>query len=103
MRTAISPPNRRRSSAIPRDAGTSFSNSAPRAGLARSAKPIRAAAAHLAVARADVVTRVDLDSPSLGAFDPVTGNVSFTDAEITIGEAPGLGITAIAGLEPVPA
>lgn len=58
-----------------------------------------AAAAHLAVARADVVTRVDLDAPSLGRFNPVAGNVSFTDAEITIGQAPGLGITAIAGLE----
>jgi L-alanine-DL-glutamate epimerase-like enolase superfamily enzyme len=60
-----------------------------------------AAAAHLAVARADVVTRVDLDAPSLGAFNPVSGNVTFADAEITIGDAPGLGITAIAGLEPV--
>ena len=56
---------------------------------------------NLAVARADVVTRVDLDAPSLGAFNPVAGNVTFADAEITIGDAPGLGITAIAGLEPV--
>ncbi len=60
-----------------------------------------AAAAHLAVARADVVTRVDLDAPSLGRFNPVAGNVTFADAEITIGGAPGLGITAIAGLEPI--
>jgi L-alanine-DL-glutamate epimerase-like enolase superfamily enzyme len=60
-----------------------------------------AAAAHLAVARADVVTRVDLDAPALGRFNPVAGNVTFNDAEITIGDAPGLGITAIDGLEPV--
>jgi L-alanine-DL-glutamate epimerase-like enolase superfamily enzyme len=60
-----------------------------------------AAAAHLAVARSDVITRVDLDGPSLGRFNPVEGNVRFADAEITIGEGPGLGITAVHGLEPV--
>jgi hypothetical protein len=31
----------------------------------------------------------------------VAGNVTFSDAEITIGDTPGLGITAIAGLEPI--
>jgi L-alanine-DL-glutamate epimerase-like enolase superfamily enzyme len=60
-----------------------------------------AAAAHLAVARADVVTRIDLDSPALGRSNPVAGNVTFADAEITIAPTPGLGITTIAGLEPV--
>ena len=62
-----------------------------------------AAAAHLAVARADVITRVDLDGPTLGRFNPVESNVCFADAEITIGDAPGLGIAAVHGLEPLDA
>jgi hypothetical protein len=62
-----------------------------------------AAAAHLAVARADVITRVDLDGPTLGRFNPVDSNVCFADAEITIGDAPGLGITNVHGLEPIDA
>lgn len=62
-----------------------------------------AAAAHLAVARADAITRVDLDAPSLVRFNPVASNVSFDDAEIRINDSPGLGITAIQGLEPSPA
>ena len=62
-----------------------------------------AAAAHLAVARADVITRVDLDGPTLGRFNPVESNVCFADAEITIGDAPGLGITTVHGLEPIDA
>lgn len=32
-----------------------------------------AAAVHLAVAKSDVITKVDLDGPSLGQFDPVSG------------------------------
>ena len=62
-----------------------------------------AAAAHLAVARADVITRVDLDGPTLARFNPVESNVCFADAEITIGDAPGLGIAAVHGLEPIDA
>ncbi|MCW0459424.1 dipeptide epimerase [Xanthomonas sacchari] len=61
-----------------------------------------AAAAHLAVARADVITKVDLDGPSLGAFDPVVGGVQFDEAQIRIGDAPGLGIREIQGLELLP-
>jgi L-alanine-DL-glutamate epimerase-like enolase superfamily enzyme len=60
-----------------------------------------AAAAHLAVAKASVVTRVDLDGPSLGRFNPVESNVRFADADITIGDTPGLGITAVHGLETI--
>jgi L-alanine-DL-glutamate epimerase-like enolase superfamily enzyme len=60
-----------------------------------------AAAAHVAAACADVVTRVDLDGPSLCRFDPVASNVSFDGPAIRLGEAPGLGITAIRGLEPI--
>jgi len=58
-----------------------------------------AAAVHLAVARSDVITKVDLDGPSLGQFDPVSGGVTFNESEISISEAPGLGITEVRGLE----
>ena len=61
-----------------------------------------AAAAHLAVARSGVITRVDLDGPALCQFDPVTGNVQFDEAVIRIGDAPGLGITALQGVQPLP-
>ena len=62
-----------------------------------------AAAVHLAVAKADVITKVDLDGPSLAKFDPVDGGVSFNESEISISDAPGLGIREIRGLEPIPA
>jgi L-alanine-DL-glutamate epimerase-like enolase superfamily enzyme len=60
-----------------------------------------AAAAHLAVARADVITRVDLDTPFLARSNPVSSNVRFANAEITIEDEPGLGIIEITGLEPI--
>ena len=61
-----------------------------------------AAAAHLAVAKAAVITRVDLDGPSLCVFDPVDGGVTFNESEISVSDAPGLGIRSIRGLEPLP-
>ena len=61
-----------------------------------------AAAVHLAVAKADAITKVDLDGPSLSQFNPVHGWVVFDESEITITDAPGLGIVRIDGLEPVP-
>ena len=61
-----------------------------------------AAAVHVAVAKADVITKIDLDGPSLCAFNPVTSSVTFNEADITIGDAPGLGITHIQGLEMLP-
>ena len=61
-----------------------------------------AAAVHLAVAKADAITKVDLDGPSLSQFNPVHGGVVFNESEITITDAPGLGIVRIDGLEPVP-
>lgn len=61
-----------------------------------------AAAVHLAVAKAAIITRVDLDGPSLCAFDPVEGGVTFNESEISVSEAPGLGIRSIRGLEPLP-
>lgn len=58
-----------------------------------------AAAVHLAVAKSDAITKVDLDGPSLGQFNPVEGGVIFNESEITITDAPGLGIREIHGLE----
>ncbi|WP_027080137.1 dipeptide epimerase [Luteimonas mephitis] len=62
-----------------------------------------AAAVHVAVAKSGVITKVDLDGPSLCAFDPVDGGVTFNESEISIGDAPGLGIREIRGLEPLTA
>lgn len=62
-----------------------------------------AAAVHLAVAKADAITKVDLDGPSLSQFDPVEGGVNFNESEISISDAPGLGIRNIRGLEPLAA
>lgn len=62
-----------------------------------------AAAVHLAVAKSHVITKIDLDGPSLCAFDPVDGGVTFSESEISISDAPGLGIREIRGLEPLPA
>ncbi|KAF1688313.1 dipeptide epimerase [Pseudoxanthomonas taiwanensis] len=60
-----------------------------------------AAAVHVAAAKADTITKVDLDGPSLGQFNPVDGGVIFNEAEISITDAPGLGIRQIHGLEPL--
>ena len=62
-----------------------------------------AAAAHLAVAKSDAITKVDLDGPSLSQFNPVDGGVIFNESEISITDAPGLGIKSIRGLEPIAA
>ena len=59
-----------------------------------------AAAVHVAVAKADVITKVDLDGPSLCQHDPVVSGVQFNEAEIRVTDAPGLGIRSIAGLTP---
>ena len=60
-----------------------------------------AAAVHLAVAKADTITKVDLDGPSLSQFNPVEGGVIFNESEISITDAPGLGIREIRGLQPL--
>ncbi len=57
-----------------------------------------AAAVHLAVAKSNVISKVDLDGPSLCRFDPVAGGVIFNDSLIRITDAPGLGIRAIEGM-----
>jgi L-alanine-DL-glutamate epimerase-like enolase superfamily enzyme len=53
-----------------------------------------AAAAHLAVAKQEIITRIDLDGPTLGTFNPIDSNVLFADSVISISDRPGLGITA---------
>jgi o-succinylbenzoate synthase len=60
-----------------------------------------AAAVHLAVAKSNVITKIDLDGPSLCAFNPVDGGVIFRESEITVTDAPGLGIREIRGLQPI--
>jgi L-alanine-DL-glutamate epimerase-like enolase superfamily enzyme len=57
-----------------------------------------AAAVHLAVAKSDVISKIDLDGPSLCRFDPVSSGVLFNESEISVTDAPGLGIRAIEGL-----
>jgi o-succinylbenzoate synthase len=56
------------------------------------------AAAHVAVAKASSITRVDLDAPSLATINPVVGGVFFDGSEIRISDAPGLGIETISEL-----
>ena len=53
-----------------------------------------AAAAHLAAARG-VITRADLDGPSLCAADPFTGGPNFDEATITMSDDPGIGVSSI--------
>ena len=60
-----------------------------------------AAAVHVAVAKANAITKIDLDGPSLCAFNPVDGGVLFNESEISVTDAPGLGIREIRGLEPI--
>lgn len=55
------------------------------------------AAVHLACARS-VITRVDLDGPVLCSEDPVEGGAVFNEKNITVSEAPGLGVTGIRGI-----
>ena len=55
------------------------------------------AAVHLACAR-KIITRVDLDGPVLCSEDPVEGGAVFNEKEITVSDAPGLGVTGIQGI-----
>ena len=54
-----------------------------------------AAAVHLAVAKSDVISKIDLDGPSLCRYDPVASGVIFNESEISVTDAPGLGISGI--------
>lgn len=44
------------------------------------------------------ITRIDLDGPALCTEDPVTGGALFNGPEITLPDAPGLGISGIENL-----
>ncbi len=57
------------------------------------------AAAHVAVAKSNVITKIDLDGPSLCEYDPVVCGVKFNNSEITISDKPGLGIESIKNLQ----
>ncbi len=59
------------------------------------------AAAHLAAAKSQAIHYVDLDGPALCAENPVEGGADFDGPTITLTDAPGLGITAVAGLQTV--
>jgi len=57
-----------------------------------------AAAAHFAVSKSNIISKIDLDSPSLCQYNPIKNNVHYKGAEITISDAPGLGIEDVKGL-----
>jgi o-succinylbenzoate synthase len=55
------------------------------------------AAVHLAAAKS-IITKIDLDGPSLCSEDPVIGGCIFNNSKITLSDAPGFGIEGIKGL-----
>jgi len=57
------------------------------------------AAAHFAVSKPHIVTRVDLDGPLLCKFDPVDSATKFEGSQITLSSDPGLGIKSINNLD----
>ena len=52
------------------------------------------AAVHLACAK-KVITKVDLDGPVLCSEDPILGGAVFNEKNITVSDAPGLGILGV--------
>ena len=52
------------------------------------------AAVHLACAK-KVITKVDLDGPVLCSEDPILGGALFNEKDITVSDAPGLGILGV--------
>ena len=56
------------------------------------------AAAHVASARAETITMLDLDAPILCAESPVSGGVQFEGSHILLQKSAGLGIQEIAGV-----
>lgn len=56
------------------------------------------AAVHLACAKR-IITKVDLDGPVLCSEDPILGGAVFHEKDITVSDAPGLGIRGIEGLQ----
>ena len=66
-------------------------------GCMLEAKVAVTAGVHLACAK-NVITKIDLDGPVLCREDPIVGGAMFNEKDITLGNAPGLGITGIEGL-----
>ncbi len=66
-------------------------------GCMLEAKVSVTAAVHLAAAR-NIISIIDLDGPVLCSEDPVQGGAVFNQWEITLPEAPGLGITGVEGV-----
>lgn len=56
------------------------------------------AAVHLAAAK-KIITKIDLDGPSLCSEDPVDGGSVFNEAKITVNDEPGFGIKKIHGVK----
>ncbi|MFY8273057.1 dipeptide epimerase [Pseudoalteromonas sp. SSDWG2] len=56
------------------------------------------AAAHLAAAKSQQISLIDLDGPALGQYDPVQGGATFAGPRIVLNGSPGLGVTHIDGL-----
>ena len=52
------------------------------------------AAVHLACAK-NIITKVDLDGPVLCSEDPILGGAVFNEKNITVSDAPGLGILGV--------
>jgi L-alanine-DL-glutamate epimerase-like enolase superfamily enzyme len=59
------------------------------------------AAAHFAVAFADVVRLIDLDGPMLCQGSAIEGGMEMDGPWITLPDTPGLGISAVRGLRDV--
>jgi len=57
------------------------------------------AAAHLAVARKEVISKIDLDGPSLAQANWVEGGAIFDGPQIHLSAAPGLGIKGVKELD----
>ena len=68
-------------------------------GCMLEAKVSVTAAVHLAAAK-KVISIIDLDGPVLCSEDPVHGGAVFKEWEISLPDAPGLGITRVDGLLP---
>ncbi len=57
------------------------------------------AAVHLASARKNTITKIDLDGPVLCSEDPIQGGAIFNESNISLPDTPGLGIISIDGLK----
>jgi len=57
------------------------------------------AAAHLAVARGEVISKIDLDGPALAKVNLIEGGAVFDGPVVRLSAAPGLGISGVRGLD----